>query len=164
MDPVTGLGLAASVIQVVTFGIDAAKTIREVYQEGSASRHDHLRDTTNHLESLTQLLQQSLQNASRPHSRLSKDERDLLDLGRKCEDCARNLQRELQKLQSETHGSIWKATRIALRSIRKGLKIEEIEKQLRTYQFTLETSLLYHLRYGFPALGANETYPTNQPF
>ena len=38
MDPITGIGLAASVVQLVQFGTSAAKTCRQIYQQGSTLR------------------------------------------------------------------------------------------------------------------------------
>ena len=60
MDPITGIGLAASVIQLVKFGIDAVKKCGEVYQQGSVSEYSNIDYTTGHLASLTESLQQFL--------------------------------------------------------------------------------------------------------
>ena len=46
MDPITGIGLAASVIQLVKFGIDAVKKCGEVYQQGSISEYSNIDYTT----------------------------------------------------------------------------------------------------------------------
>ena len=146
MDPVTGVGLAASVIQLVTFSIDCIQIVREVYEHGSVGRYDDTAYTTNHLADLTRSLQQSLQISSQQSSSFSKDERDLLDLSRHCQNCAQTLQHVLSKLQSRPRSSVLAATRIATRAIWKKPKIEEIGKRLETYRSTLETSLLHRLR------------------
>lgn len=147
MDPVTGIGLVASVVQLVTFSIGTVSTIREVYQRGSVSSYDDVDYTTGHLSKLTGSLQQSLQSSHTRVSALTKDERDLIDLGRKCEECAHKLQHELHKLSSQPRSSLLAATRITARAIWKRSKIEEISKQLATYKSTLETSLLHRLTY-----------------
>ena len=146
MDPVTGIGLAASVVQLVTFSIDSIKTVREVYERGSVARHDDTANTANHLADLTRSLQQSLQSSGKQSSALSKDERDLLYLSRQCEDCAQKLQHELGKLQSQPRASVLAATQKAARAIWTKRKIDEISKRLEAYRSTLETSLLYRLR------------------
>lgn len=64
MDPVTGIGLVAAVIQLVKFGVDTVDTIRQVYQQGSASKYDDVEYTTNHLADLTRSLQQSLKGSA----------------------------------------------------------------------------------------------------
>lgn len=147
MDPVTGIGLVASVVQLLTFGIGTVSTIREVYQRGSVSSYDDVQNTTNHLSRLTGSLQHSLRSTHTHSSTLTRDDIDLIDLARKCADCARKLQHELQKLNSQPRNSLLAATRITARAILKKSKIEEISKRLATYQSTLETSLLHRLRY-----------------
>ena len=79
MDPVSGIGLAASVIQLVQFGIATAKTCRELYEKGSTSDHADLDYRVGHLAKLTVSLQQSLQQAV-PSSSLPKAEQDLVSL------------------------------------------------------------------------------------
>ena len=147
MDPVTGIGLASSVIQIVTFGIQAAGVVKDVYRQGSVSQYNDLGKTTDHLRSLTRSLGQSLQTSGGQTPDFSKDEKDLLQLGWDCESCARKLQEELQKLQSQQpRASKLEAARIAFRAIRKSSKIEEISKALKDHQAILETSLLHNLR------------------
>lgn len=147
MDPITGIGLVASVAQLVTFSIETASTVREVYQQGSVSSYNEVEYVTVHLSKLTGSLQQSLQS-SHPHpSALSQDEKDLIELGRRCEGCAHKLQHELRKLTSQPRNSLLAATRITARAIWTRPKIEEISKQLANYKSTLETSLLQRLTY-----------------
>ncbi|KAL8792379.1 MAG: hypothetical protein Q9195_004992 [Heterodermia aff. obscurata] len=148
MDPVTGVGLAASVIQLVLFSIESVKTVREIYERGSIGRNGDTAYIANHLTDLTRSLQQSLQSSSKS-SALSKDERDLLDLSRQCEECAQKLQRELGKLQSQPRSSVSAAIRITARAVWMKRKIEEISKRLEAYRSTLETSLLHRLSQRF---------------
>ena len=147
MDPVTGIGLVASVVQLLTFGIGTGSTIREVYRRGSISSYDDVEYTTGHLSKLTGSLQHSLRSSQTYSSELTSDKKNVIDLGRKCEDCAHTLQHELRKLNSQPRTSLLAATRITARAIWKRPKIEEISKQLATYKSTLETSLLQRLRY-----------------
>ena len=146
MDPITGVGLAASVIQLLTFGIDAVKTCREVYQKGSVSDYNNLDYTTNHLAGLTSSLQQSLHSSGTRSRTLTGEEADLVDLARKCEECANKLKKELDKLQTQPRASTLKAARLAARAIWKKSTIDKINQQLQTYQSILETSLLSRLR------------------
>ena len=146
MDPVTGIGLAASVIQLLNFSIQAVITCRELYEQGSVKEHRDLDYTTCHLASLTRSLQQSLQSSGTRSRTLSREEKDLLDLGRKCEDCANELQRELSKLKIRKHASTLEAARLAVRAILKRSTINKIQKDLEKCQSTLEISLLSRLR------------------
>ena len=146
MDPITGIGLAASVIQLLTFSIDAVKTCREVYQKGSVSDYSNLDYTTGHLAGLTSSLQNSVQSSRTTSRALTREEKDLVDLARECEDCAKKLQKELNKLQTQSRASTLEAVRIAVRAIRKKSTIDKINQHLQAYQSTLETSLLSRLR------------------
>ena len=146
MDPITGVGLAASVIQLLTFSIDAVKTCQELYQKGSVSDHSNLDYTTVHLASLTNSLQLSLKNSGTPSRVLTGEETDLVNLARKCEECANKLQRELDHLKTQPGTSTLKAARLAARAIWKKNTIDKINQQLQAYKSTLETSLLSRLR------------------
>ena len=145
MDPITGIGLAASVIQLISFGIGAAKTCREIYEQGVSADHSQLDYVANHLASLTVFIEQSLQDPRTHSLRLSKEERELVDLGRKCRDCANQFQREIQKLQTPRTSIVLAASKTA-RALWKRKSIEQIQKQLENYRSTLEISLLSRLR------------------
>ena len=146
MDPITGVGLAASVIQLVTFGIGAAKTCREIYEQGLSGDHSQLDYVASHLASLTVSIQQSLQNSTTQSLRLSKEERELVDLSRQCQNCAHQLSIEIHKLQTKPKTSIVLAASKAARALWKKNRIEQIQKQLEIYRSTLEISLLSQLR------------------
>ncbi len=145
MDPITGIGLVASVIQLVTFGISAAKTCKEVYEQGLSDGHSQVDYVANHLASLTVSMQQSLQNSNTQSLVLSKEERELVDLSQRCQNCALQLQHEFRKLET-TRTSIVVAASKAARALWKKKRIEQIQKQLENYRSTLEISLLSRLR------------------
>ena len=146
MDPITGVGLVASVVQLLTFGIDTVKTCQELYQKGSVSEYKNLGYTTSHLAGLNSSLQQSLQSSNARSGALTGEEKDLIDLARKCEECATKLQKKLDKLQTQPRASTPKAVRLAFRAIRKKGAIDKINQELQAYQSTLDTSLLTRLR------------------
>lgn len=146
MDPVTGIGLAASVVQLVQFSINAAKTCQQIYQEGSTNEHLDAGFTTNQLANLSSSLRQSLAKDDTQSSSLSREEKQLRDVAQKCEDSANKLQHELCKLQTLPQASALAAARKAARSIWKKNSIVKIREQLEGYRTVLETSLLYQLR------------------
>lgn len=100
MDPITGIGLAALVVQLLQFGIKAAQTCQQIYQQGSTTEYADMNYITGHLARLNVSFQQSLNQAQTPSGALSKEEKELVDLGRKCEECAKELQDELGKLRA----------------------------------------------------------------
>lgn len=146
MDPVTGIGLTAAVIQLVSFSIDAVKTCRQLYQHGSVHENDSLDYTAGCLANLIKSLQQSLQSSGTRAPALTSEEKELVDLGRNCEEIAHRLQHELRKLQTQRGTSALDAVRKAAQAIWKASSIRKLQDQLETYQSMLETSLLYRLR------------------
>ncbi|KAL9594594.1 MAG: hypothetical protein Q9219_006954 [cf. Caloplaca sp. 3 TL-2023] len=153
MDPVSGVGLVAAIIQIVSLGIDTVKTVREIYEQGSASNLNDLGVAADHLASLNQSLSQSLQSCGGQSQILTKDEKDLLDLSHKCQKCARDLQEELQKLRCQPGSSLLAATASATKALWRKHKIEGISKQLETFRSTLEFSLLHRLSRRFDEQG-----------
>ena len=146
MDPITGIGLAASIVQLVHFGISAAKACQEIYQHGSTTEYTSADVAAGHLASLTNSVQQSLHNTRTQSAVMSTEENDLIDLARKCEVCAQKLQHELRKLQAQQQASHLEAVRKVARSIWKKTTVVKIQEELEGYRRILETSLLYRLR------------------
>ena len=147
MDPITGIGLAASVIQLVTFGISAAQTCKTIYEQGVLDDNSQVEYVANHLGSLTASIQQPLQKPTSRSLGLSKEEKELVDLSQKCQSCALKLQHELQKLQvPKSRASIVLAASKTARALWKKNSIEKIQRELESYRSTLETSLLSRLR------------------
>ena len=146
MDPITGIGLAASVIQLVTFGISAAQTCKTIYEQGVLDDNSQVEYVANHLASLTASTQQSLRNSNTQSLVLFKEERELVDLSRRCEIIALKLQQELRGLETRPHTSIVQAASKAARALWKKNSIEKIRRELESYRSTLEISLLSRLR------------------
>ena len=148
MDPITGIGLAASVIQLVSFGIGAAKTCIEIYEQGVSADYNQVDYVASHLASLTVSIQQSLQTPTTVSPCLSDEERELIELSRRCQSTAQRLQCEIQelRLQTKPRNSVVSAASKAARALYKKNPIEQIQKQLENYRSTLETSLLSRLR------------------
>lgn len=146
MDPITGIGLAASVIQLVSFGIGAAKTCREIFEHGVSDDHSQVDYVATHLGHLTVSIRQSLQNPVTQSLRLSNEERELVDLSWRCQQCGDELQTELKRLRTKPRTSIVSAASKAARALWKKNSIEKIQKQLESYRSTLEISLLSRLR------------------
>ncbi|KAL8733542.1 MAG: hypothetical protein Q9181_003541, partial [Wetmoreana brouardii] len=159
-----GIGLIASVAQLISFGIQTVSTVREVHEQGSIGKYDDLEYATNHLTKLTESLQRSLQQSPRrsniPPSALTREEKELIELARRCRDSIDKLQQELRQLQSPPHTSVLAATKRVARAVWRKNRIEEINQRLEVYRSTLETSLLYRLSHGFEA----QSLRTNQCF
>ena len=146
MDPITGIGLAASVVQLVQFGVTTARTCYEFYEKGSTEDLDSLDYTAKHLTSLSISLERSMQDVHDDSALSSQDERQLMDVARRSQECSSKLQHELQKLQGRSRGS---KTETVHKTIRAGFKrrtINKLQQQLQESSSLLEKSLLHRLR------------------
>ena len=146
MDPVSGIGLAASVIQLVHFSLNTAKTCREIYRKGYMDDDETTASIAGHLAHLTTTFDQSLHAPGAQSVALSSEENEIVDLGRKCRKCANKLGQELRKLHAQPQGSALGAVRKTARSIWKRGTIFKLQAELESYQSILEASLLYRLR------------------
>ena len=145
MDPITGIGLAASLVQIVQFTLNIATRYRDIYLHGLPDGYIAIDDTVQQLTNVTESLQQSLKSSIPPGNTFSQDEKDLYELSRKCEDCAKQLLAELRKLKADPKVSSTQIIRRVSRSIWKKDKIRKIKEQLEEYRSILQTSLLYRL-------------------
>lgn len=132
-------------MQVVMFSVATIKACRQVYQQGSLSEYNNIGNRINHLINVTSSLRQTLQSPSAQSLALTKEDSDLVDLARKCQNCANQLQNELRKLQTQPRASTLDAARRTARAIWKKNTIEGIYKELQAYQLTLEALLLFRL-------------------
>ncbi|KAG8530111.1 uncharacterized protein KY384_005593 [Bacidia gigantensis] len=151
MDPVTGVGLVASIAQLIQFGIATAKACHEIYEKGSTSENINIDETTIHLSNLSSSLQRSIKElgAGKTVSSLSEEEKELLNLGQKCEETAKKLHDEVNKLKARPSGSKREAAGIFARSIWKKGSISRLKERLESYRRLLETSLLFKLSQRF---------------
>ena len=79
-------------------------------------------------------------------SELSQEEKDLIELSRRCEQGAENLKHELQKMRTVPSPNVLQAVRKTARTLLKKDKIVQIQEQMERYKSTLEISLLSRLR------------------
>ena len=146
MDPATGIGFAAAVVQLVNFGVDAAKTCGEVYRQGSTTENADIQYTTTHLAKLTQILQQSLKDSTKPTTSPTQEEQKLIELSEKCRICAEALQQELLQLQRRSSSSSLETFKKGAQAVLKRRTIAKIYDQLETHKSTLEIAVLFRLR------------------
>ena len=146
MDPVTGVGLAASVIQLLKFSIDVAKTCRTIYDQGSTDENVQADLTAGHLLGLTTLVQQRLHQTGAQSTTMSSEEKEIIDLVQACEDCAKRLHQELEKAQMPPRASIIKVARKTARSVWSRSTIVKIQDELESYRRVLDIALLNRLR------------------
>jgi hypothetical protein len=145
MEGIAAFALACNVIQVVDFALKTASKCQQIYKEGRTTEHQDLDYTTKHLAELSEKLSESLKNAktSKP---LTKDDQELQDLALKCEESARDLRGELDRLTTPSRRGRRAAVVKVFKSIRRNGDINEIKDRLGAYERVLNTRLLSRLR------------------
>ena len=155
MDPLTAIGLAANVVQFVSFASELLSKSNEIYNsaKGCSSKVFTLETIYEQLQNLSS----SLELSSRKDSNLLLVERTsdfvkhvfaINELSRSCkEDCDR-----LLKVLCELQGgggskNRWRCFKLTLKTIWKGSEISDLEQRLHYTQTTLTLQICSLMRY-----------------
>ena len=152
MDPATNFQIVCGALQLIQFGIDSAKTCREIYQSGNA-----LPVETGELDILTQRLRTSSSQVSsrlkqaqvQSQSQLSPGQQELCRAADLCYAQAGKLLKRLDSLKINGQPPLPKrriAKQWAKWTLNKG-KIEDDSTRLRQYQELFNTKMLVSIRY-----------------
>lgn len=155
MDPLTSLGLAAGVVQFVSFASHLIIKTKEVYDSSTGQIDEVLTLETTY----TRLheLSQSLEACSRRDPTLQNVEGNtdyvknflaIKDLSRNCECDCQKLLKIVDKLKTSGDSRHrWQTFRVALRTVWKGNEIAELEQRLHHTQMTLTLLVCSQTRY-----------------
>jgi hypothetical protein len=147
MDPLTALGLASNIIQLITFASDLVSKGCEIYKSSEGVLVENLE-----LETITTTLQELSKSVQRPDrssprsQRLTKTERKLHELCHDCSGVSEQLLSVIRKLKAEGPVLRWDSFRQALNSVWKEKEIAALETRLERYRRQLDTTLLISLR------------------
>ena len=158
MEPLTALGLASNVIQLIDFGARIVSKSSELYKSsnGRLIQHTDIATTCSDLERLTSKLSESIL----PHSVttvLLEDELALYNLSHGCVDVSQQLQDGLNKLQIDGAPSRWKSLRKALKSIWKKERLAELQNRLVEYRDQLDSRILVGLKTNLDVVGLRQS-------
>ncbi|KAG8532445.1 uncharacterized protein KY384_002322 [Bacidia gigantensis] len=144
MDPITAIGLTAAVVQLLDFSIKAAKTVKEVRDRGSSTDVEDTDHVASHLSSLSESVKSSLQLSS-IHRSLSGEEKELLEISNKCQECSRKLQEQLNKLKLNDDAKTSDRLKVVARTLFKKDSIATMQEKLDGFRRVLESRLLLRL-------------------
>lgn len=147
MDPLSALGLASNVVQLVSFSSSLITGTLELY-----TSVDGAKKVNRELEVLTEDLTHICAKSTDPQNKIfgrnaSDSEIALVTLFRSCHDLGQELLQVLQSLKVKDPRHKWTTFRQALRSAWKESKIHEYEKRLGQYRSQITTHLITILRY-----------------
>lgn len=152
-DPLTALGLAGNLIQVIQFSYDLVSESNRIYEDagGSLVRNKATEEVAGDLESLTNGLKARQDEWRNRHgaTALDPDEARLRNLCERCIEVSLELQAQLTKLKvKEGQAKRLRSYKQALISVWRKDAIEEISQRLEQYQRELDTRVLLGIRQG----------------
>ena len=146
LDPISALGLAASVAQFLTLATVIVSKGYQIYKaaDGTLSELRDVEQITNDLVNLNSRLIESLYTTA--DGRPSKDELALEKLSVACANIGQQLLVRLQQLKVKGPYRKWKSARQALRSVWSKQEVDAIAGKLAMYREELEFHILVSLR------------------
>lgn len=141
MDPLTALGLASNVIQVVDFSIRLVSKGVEIYKDGSLAENVDAEEITQSLKGLNGKLQRSIQD-SKCGGPLSEEDQSLMGLCANCESVANQLLTRLGQIKVTGKHRKWKSVRQALKKD----EVEELARRLSMYRSEINLNVTVSLR------------------
>jgi ankyrin repeat protein len=151
LDPLTALGLAGNLIQVIQFSYDIVSEGNKIYHDASGvlTQNKAIEEVSSDLANLTETLKTKQEEWRAAHGRtaLDPEELRLRNLCDRCVEVAFELQIQLNKLKAkEGRGKRLKSFKIALIAVWRKDEVEELERRLERYQKELDTRVLIGIR------------------
>jgi ankyrin repeat protein len=151
LDPLTALGLAGNLIQVIQFSYDIVSEGNKIYHDSGTvlSQNKTAEEVAADLSELTQSLKAKQEEWRVSHGRtaLEPDETRLRNVCDRCVEVAYELQIQLNKLKAKDgRGKRLRSYKQALISVWRKDAIEEIAARLKRYQEELDTRVLLGIR------------------
>jgi hypothetical protein len=167
MEPITALGVAASIVQFVSFACKLVSGSNEIFDSarGSAGHIQNIDEVYRQLQDLSKLLQKPTQ--MEPGLELLVDDKSILaaqttainDLSQLCSDECNKLLTTLPKMKGDPGSKTrWQSFRVALKTVWKEKEIASLEQRLKSIQDTLTLEVCSLTRYKYQILkpaGAN---------
>lgn len=106
MDPASAIGLAASIIQLISFTSNLLSKTREIHNSADGTAVENLE-----LEAITKSLQELSQEIAAGNRNLTKADKQLKELCDGCQKVTRELLELVQKLKGANSHARWRSFR-----------------------------------------------------
>jgi ankyrin repeat protein len=151
LDPLTALGLAGNLIQVIQFSYDIVSEGNKLYHDASGvlTQNKSVEEVSSDLANLSESLKTKQEEWRVAHGRtsLDPDELRLRNLCDRCVEVAYELQIQLNKLKAkEGRGKRLRSYKQAVVAIWRKDEVEELERRLERYQKEVDTRILFSIR------------------
>lgn len=137
MDPLTALGIACNVMQVISFAHEVASAVKQLKKDGSVD--PKLREHAGNLSATSEQLNQSLSDFNA--TPISKPQADLRDIATKCLQTSTAMQSKLDQIDSNGRGPIMKVFKMKW----KMSELQKLENDMQKYQDGMQTRILVYL-------------------
>ena len=149
LDPLTALGFASNLVQLVEMSIKLVSKTRSIYESANGTLVENSELETI-AKDLAQLTDQTAANSSKVSVVSSEGtgafEAAFEDLSRSCGQVAGELLIVLQKVKVEGKHRAWKSFRQALKSVWTKEQIDSIARRLTNLRAQLDSRILFSLR------------------
>jgi hypothetical protein len=137
MDPISAFSLACNIIQVVDFGFKLAAGCRQIYASGSLESNDHIELVATDLRRISEEIEKAAaKNAG---------DRELTDLASRSAATSKKLLSVLEDIKMKNQKSKRNALGKTVTAMWKKGALDDLQKQLVSYQKALETRMLKRL-------------------
>ncbi|KAF2730953.1 hypothetical protein EJ04DRAFT_579444 [Polyplosphaeria fusca] len=156
MDPLSALGIASNIIQIVDFSSRIISRGHEIYTSADGQVKDHaiLDDAAKNLAELYRDLQ--VYGKTDSHKATNAD-KQLVTLRKECESIVKSLRQALSKARLKSSSRKWQSIYQALRSVWNEKEISALATQLENVRRQIDTALLVSLRQGIDELAKHRT-------
>ncbi|TVY43928.1 Vegetative incompatibility protein HET-E-1 [Lachnellula subtilissima] len=135
MDPLTGLGIACNVMQVISFAHEIYCVVKRIKEDGSGDKE--LRQQTHHISESSKGLENYLDRIV--HQQLPRNQTNLRDVASKCLKTSKKIQTKLDQIDNTRGGSLCRALKLSLTKN----SLERLEKDMQNYQDAMQSQILF---------------------
>lgn len=143
LEPIAALGLACNTLQVIGVGLETARIVKQVYQNGELD--PALKEHARILDDLSCRIR--LDIAAVPAVNSKTQDKQLLKLAEKCQRAGRDLREEVNFLNGPPSRATLVATlRIAAKTIWRKRRLDKLNQTLKGAEGVLRTGLLTRIQ------------------
>lgn len=144
MEALAALSLACNVVTLVDCGLKIVSECRQFYKHGTTNEQQDFVSRIQDILSISRSLDKTIVG-SQTSQPLTQGDKELLNVAKKCQSIATELQKELHEAAKGPSGSFKSSVTVVFRLRRRTGKIESIMVRLRECQKLLETRILVNL-------------------
>lgn len=137
VDPLTCLGIACNVMQVISFSHEIYSVVKRIKEDGSVD--EELRQHADHISESSQGLENYLDRVA--NQQLPRNQTNLKDVASKCLKTSKKIQAKLDQIDNTRGGSVSRAIKLSWTKS----SLARLEKDMQHYQDAMQSQILVHL-------------------